>query len=69
MAIVSAAAGLRNRSLENKAVIVSEAEKNVWPAITGVQVFSIDGSSRGSPAHGKQQPCWEDTAHSMMLWV
>ncbi|RVW35917.1 Quinone oxidoreductase PIG3 [Vitis vinifera] len=36
------AAGLRNRSLENKAVIVSEAEKNVWPAITGVQVFSID---------------------------
>ncbi|KAL2341946.1 hypothetical protein Fmac_009886 [Flemingia macrophylla] len=26
-------AGLRNRSPENKAVIVSEVEKNVWPAI------------------------------------
>ncbi|KAJ9693052.1 hypothetical protein PVL29_011964 [Vitis rotundifolia] len=47
------AAGLRNRSLENKDVIVSEVEKNVWPATTGVQIFSIDGSSRGSPAHGK----------------
>ncbi|KAJ9693073.1 hypothetical protein PVL29_011985 [Vitis rotundifolia] len=47
-------AGLRNRSLENKSVIVSEVEKNVWPIITGVQVFSIDGSNKGSPAHGKQ---------------
>lgn len=27
------AAGLRNRSLDNKAQIVSEVEKNVWPAI------------------------------------
>ncbi|XP_042027516.1 quinone oxidoreductase PIG3 [Salvia splendens] len=27
------AAGLRNRSLENKAVIVNEVEKYVWPAI------------------------------------
>ncbi|KAK2969870.1 hypothetical protein RJ640_030179 [Escallonia rubra] len=27
------AAGLRNRSLENKAQIVSDVEKNVWPAI------------------------------------
>ncbi|KAL6334256.1 hypothetical protein AAG906_013218 [Vitis piasezkii] len=33
------AAGLRNRSLENKAVIVSEAEKNVWPAITGAYKY------------------------------
>jgi NADPH:quinone reductase-like Zn-dependent oxidoreductase len=24
---------LRNRSAENKAVIISEVEKNVWPAI------------------------------------
>ncbi|KAJ9690328.1 hypothetical protein PVL29_012797 [Vitis rotundifolia] len=32
------AAGLRNRSLENKAVIVSEVEKNVWPAITAGKV-------------------------------
>lgn len=30
---VDAAAGLRYRSAENKAVIVSEVEKNVWPAI------------------------------------
>ena len=28
-----AAAGLRNRSTENKAAIVSEVEKKVWPAI------------------------------------
>ena len=27
------AAGLRNRSLENKAAIVNEVEKHVWPAI------------------------------------
>ena len=49
-------------------VIVSEVE-NVWPTITGVQVFSIDGSSRGSPAHGKQQAYWEDTAYSIILWL
>ena len=69
MAIVSAVAGLQNRSLEKKSVIVSEVEKNVWPTITGVQVFSIDGSSRGSPAHGKQQAYWEDTAYSIILWL
>ncbi|CBI36384.3 unnamed protein product, partial [Vitis vinifera] len=62
-------AGLQNRSLEKKSVIVSEVEKNVWPTITGVQVFSIDGSSRGSPAHGKQQAYWEDTTYSIMLWL
>ncbi|WJZ94882.1 hypothetical protein VitviT2T_013704 [Vitis vinifera] len=62
-------AGLQNRSLEKKSVIVSEVEKNVWPTITGVQVFSIDGSSRGSPAHGKQQAYWEDTAYSIILWL
>jgi NADPH:quinone reductase-like Zn-dependent oxidoreductase len=28
-----AAAGLRNRSVANKAEIVSEVEKNVWPAV------------------------------------
>lgn len=28
-----AAAGMRGRSAENKAEIVSEVEKNVWPAI------------------------------------
>ncbi|KAL6334254.1 hypothetical protein AAG906_013216 [Vitis piasezkii] len=61
--------GLLARRLTVQAVIVSEAEKNVWPAITGVQVFSIDGSSRGSPAHGKQEACWEDTVHSIMLWL
>ncbi|KAJ9693045.1 hypothetical protein PVL29_011957 [Vitis rotundifolia] len=65
--LIVQAAGLQNRSLENKVVIVSEVEKNIWPAITGVQVFSIDGSSKGSPAHGKQQACWEDAAHSIML--
>ena len=33
LVIMYAAAGLRTRSLENKAEIVSEVEKNVWPAI------------------------------------
>ncbi|TKY71636.1 Quinone oxidoreductase PIG3 [Spatholobus suberectus] len=34
-------AGLRNRSLENKAVIVSEVEKNVWPAIAEGKVKPV----------------------------
>ncbi|KAJ4981212.1 hypothetical protein NE237_032049 [Protea cynaroides] len=35
------AAGLRNRNLENKAVIVSEVEKNVWPAIGAGKVKPV----------------------------
>ncbi|XP_034698225.1 quinone oxidoreductase PIG3-like isoform X2 [Vitis riparia] len=35
------AAGLRNRSLENKAAIVSEVEKNVWPAIAAGKVKPV----------------------------
>ncbi|XP_038883903.1 quinone oxidoreductase PIG3 [Benincasa hispida] len=35
------AAGLRNRSPENKAVIVSEVEKIVWPAIAGGKVKPV----------------------------
>ncbi|QCD76695.1 quinone oxidoreductase PIG3 [Vigna unguiculata] len=35
------AAGLRNRSLENKAVIISEVEKNVWPAIAEGKVKPV----------------------------
>ncbi|KAG6603717.1 Quinone oxidoreductase PIG3, partial [Cucurbita argyrosperma subsp. sororia] len=35
------AAGLRNRSLENKAVIVSEVEKIVWPAIAAGKVKPV----------------------------
>ncbi|XP_031097742.1 quinone oxidoreductase PIG3 [Ipomoea triloba] len=35
------AAGLRNRSVENKAVIVSEVEKNVWPAIAAGKVKAV----------------------------
>ncbi|RDY01675.1 Quinone oxidoreductase PIG3 [Mucuna pruriens] len=34
-------AGLRNRSLENKALIVSEVEKNVWPAIAEGKVKPV----------------------------
>ncbi|XP_054801283.1 uncharacterized protein LOC129305285 [Prosopis cineraria] len=34
-------AGLRSRSLENKAVIVSEVEKNVWPAIAAGRVKPV----------------------------
>ncbi|PSS24677.1 Quinone oxidoreductase [Actinidia chinensis var. chinensis] len=34
-------AGLRNRSLENKASIVSEVEKNVWPAIVEGKVKPV----------------------------
>ena len=35
------AAGLRHRSPENKAVIVSEVEKNVWPAIVASKVKPV----------------------------
>ncbi|KAM7500833.1 hypothetical protein LguiA_025247 [Lonicera macranthoides] len=35
------AAGLRNRSLENKAEIVSDVEKNVWPAIAEGKVKPV----------------------------
>nr|GMD83142.1 quinone oxidoreductase PIG3 [Ipomoea batatas] len=35
------AAGLRNRSAENKAAIVSEVEKNVWPAIAAGKVKAV----------------------------
>lgn len=36
-----AAAGLRNRSLDNKALIVSEVEKNVWPAVVQGKVKPV----------------------------
>jgi NADPH:quinone reductase-like Zn-dependent oxidoreductase len=36
-----AAAGLRNRSLANKAEIVSEVEKNVWPAVAAGKVKPV----------------------------
>lgn len=36
-----AAAGLRGRSLENKALIVSEVEKNVWPTIIAGKVKPV----------------------------
>lgn len=36
--VVFAVAGLRSRSPENKAIIVSEVEKNVWPAIMAGKV-------------------------------
>lgn len=36
-----AASRLRYRSPENKAFIVSEVEKNVWPAITGGKVKAV----------------------------
>lgn len=35
------AAGLRNRTPENKAVIVKEVEKNVWPAVVANKVKPI----------------------------
>lgn len=35
------AAGLRNRSPENKAAIVSEVEKNVWPAIAAGKIKPV----------------------------
>ncbi|TXG47315.1 hypothetical protein EZV62_026609 [Acer yangbiense] len=35
------AAGLRSRSLENKAEIISEVEKYVWPAITAGEVKPV----------------------------
>lgn len=36
-----AAAGLRYRSPENKAVIVREVENNVWPAIVAGKVKTV----------------------------
>lgn len=36
-----AAAGLRNRSRDNKALIVSEVEKNVWPAIASGKIKPV----------------------------
>ena len=35
------AAGLRLRSPENKALVVSEVEKNVWPAIAAGKVKPV----------------------------
>ncbi|ERN03438.1 quinone oxidoreductase PIG3 [Amborella trichopoda] len=35
------AAGLRNRTVENKAVIVSEVEKHVWPLIESGQLKTV----------------------------
>jgi NADPH:quinone reductase-like Zn-dependent oxidoreductase len=39
--LVRAAAGLRGRSLANKAQIVSEVEKNVWPAVAAGKVKPV----------------------------
>lgn len=39
--LTAQAAGLRNRTLENKEGIVKEVEKNVWPAIIGNKVKPI----------------------------
>ncbi|XP_058073218.1 uncharacterized protein LOC131221931 [Magnolia sinica] len=50
------AGGLRSRSLENKAVIVSEVEKNVWPAIAAGKVKPVVYKSfplaKAAEAHG-----------------
>ncbi len=61
MVVVYAAAGLRHRSAENKAVIVNQVEKIVWPAIVAGKVkpvvhkslISDFWRSEGSLAHGK----------------
>lgn len=39
--MLCSAAGLRTRTPENKAVIVAEVEKNVWPAIAAGKVKPI----------------------------
>ncbi|KAM6585035.1 hypothetical protein CsatB_012037 [Cannabis sativa] len=52
------AAGLRTRTLENKAAIVSEVEKNVWPAI---------GAGKVKPVIYKSYPLSEAAeAHRLM---
>ncbi|KAJ8628484.1 hypothetical protein MRB53_021791 [Persea americana] len=52
------AAGLRSRSPENKALVVSEVEKNVWPAIAAGKV---------KPVVYKSFPLYEAAeAHSLM---
>lgn len=39
--MLHAAAGLRVRSPENKAIIIREVEENVWPAIVAGQVKPV----------------------------
>jgi NADPH:quinone reductase-like Zn-dependent oxidoreductase len=41
MVVVYVTAGLRHRSAENKAVIVNQVEKIVWPAIVAGKVKPV----------------------------
>ena len=43
--ILYVAAGLRSRSAENKAVIVSEVENIVWPAIEAGKYFPLSDAA------------------------
>lgn len=58
-----AGAGLRNRSLENKAVIVSEVEKNVWPAIAEGKVKPVVYKSFPLSEASKAHQLMESSQH------
>ncbi|KAK6124415.1 hypothetical protein DH2020_041835 [Rehmannia glutinosa] len=57
------AAGLRNRSPENKALIVSEVEKNVWPAIAAGKVKPVVYKSLPLEAAAEAHRLMESSEH------
>ncbi|XP_008778217.1 quinone oxidoreductase PIG3 isoform X2 [Phoenix dactylifera] len=57
------AAGLRNRSPENKAVIVGEVEKNVWPAIAAGKVKPVVCKSFPLSEAAEAHRLMESSAH------
>lgn len=58
-----AAAGLRNRSPENKAVIVGEVEKHVWPAIAAGKVKPVVFKSFPLSEAAEAHRLMESSAH------
>ncbi|XP_068657133.1 uncharacterized protein [Aristolochia californica] len=57
------AAGLRTRSLENKAEIVNEVEKNVWPAIAAGKVKPVVYKSFPFSEAGEAHKLMETSKH------
>ncbi|KAF6163208.1 hypothetical protein GIB67_025072 [Kingdonia uniflora] len=56
-------AGLRTRSLENKALIVNEVEKNVWPAIASGKVKPVVYKSFPMSEAAKAHELMESSTH------
>lgn len=60
---VRAAAGLRSRSIEDKARIVAEVEKHVWPAIGAGKVKPVIYKSFPLPEAADAHRLMESGAH------